>query len=316
MASASIFGGSKRAFDGLIIHDSDSIEFGSAGSGESIGGNGTDLVLNSGAELLLSATTDVVIPVSVGLHFGDGAEKIESDNTDMSINSGGAINLTATTDVVVPANVGVTFGTGEKIEGDNTDLTVTSGGLINLTATSDVVLPVNIGLHFGDGAEKIESDNTDLTINSGGLINLTATTAVVGPASTVDAVGYSGQLRVSYDFAVEGGSQGTIDLGKSLPDNAVVTRGYYEVTTGVSSATGPGDATMSIDIPTNDVAGLKAAAVVSSIGTVGFHECIQTGAASAFSTKTTAARSIGITVGVEDLNAGVFTLFLDYFVSV
>jgi len=113
----------------------------------------------------------------------DGNEKIESDDTDLTVNSGGAINLTATSDVVVPANVGVTFGTGEKIEGDNTDLTLTSGGDIDLTATSDVNIPSGVGLTFAsDGNEKIESNDTDLTVNSGGAINLTATTDVVIPA--------------------------------------------------------------------------------------------------------------------------------------
>ena len=113
----------------------------------------------------------------------DGNEKIESDDTDLTVNSGGAINLTATSDVVVPADVGVTFGTGEKIEGNNTDLTLTSGGDISLTATSDVNIPSGVGLTFAsDNNDKIESNDTDLTINSGGDINLTATSDVNLPA--------------------------------------------------------------------------------------------------------------------------------------
>jgi len=113
----------------------------------------------------------------------DGNEKIESNDTDLTVNSGGAINLTATSDVVVPADVGITFGTGEKIEGDNTDLTLTSGGDIDLTATSDVNIPSGVGLTFAsDNNDKIESNDTDLTVNSGGAINLTATTDVVIPA--------------------------------------------------------------------------------------------------------------------------------------
>jgi len=113
----------------------------------------------------------------------DGNEKIESDDTDLTVNSGGAINLTATSDVVVPADVGITFGTGEKIEGNDTDLTLTSGGDISLTATSDVNIPSGVGLTFAsDGNDKIESNDTDLTVNSGGDINLTATNDVNLPA--------------------------------------------------------------------------------------------------------------------------------------
>jgi hypothetical protein len=103
--------------------------------GEYIGGDGTDLTVTSSAKINLTAVSDIILPVNVGLILGDGAEKIESDNTDLTINSGGAINLTATTDVVIPANVGVTFGTGEKIEGDGTDLTITSSGVLNLNST-------------------------------------------------------------------------------------------------------------------------------------------------------------------------------------
>lgn len=165
--------------------------------GEYISGDGTDLTLTSSAKINLTAVSDVIVPVNVGIILGDGAEKIESNNTDLTVNSGGAINLTATTDVVIPANVGVTFGTGEKIEGDNTDLTVTSGGAINLTATTDVVIPANVGVTFGDDGEKIEGDGTNLTIASSGILNLNSTGALVASHQaitdnhvlTVDQVG-------------------------------------------------------------------------------------------------------------------------------
>ena len=104
--------------------------------GETITGDGTDLTVASGALINLTASSDVVIPVNIGLHLGDGAEKIESDNADLTINSGGAINLTATSDVVIPTDIGLTFGTGEKIEGDDTNLTITSGAGVIFSATT------------------------------------------------------------------------------------------------------------------------------------------------------------------------------------
>ena len=151
------------------------------GTGETIGGDDTDITLTSGAAINLTATTDIVIPANVGVTFGTG-EKIEGDNTDITITSGGDIALTATADVNIPANVGLTFGDdGEKIEGNGTDLTI-AGNNINLTAVADVVIPANVGVLFGTG-EKIEGDNTDLTVTSGGAINLTAVTDVVIPAN-------------------------------------------------------------------------------------------------------------------------------------
>ena len=120
----------------------------------------TDANTVEGDASLIFDGDDLTLAVNKGLVLGDGAEKIESDNTDLTINSGVDINLTATDDINIPVNVGLRFGDGgENIETDNTDLTITSGGEILLTSASDVVIPVNIGLHFGDGGEKIEEDN-------------------------------------------------------------------------------------------------------------------------------------------------------------
>ena len=94
-------------------------------------------MVSSGEKLLLTPTTDVVIPVYIGLHFGDGAEKIESDNSDLTLNSGGDIDLTATTNVNLPNNVGLVLGDdGENIKGDGTDLVVTSSGVLTLTGAT------------------------------------------------------------------------------------------------------------------------------------------------------------------------------------
>ena len=200
--------------------------------GEYISGDGTDLTLTSSAKINLTAVSDVIVPVNVGIVLGDGAEKIESNNTDLTVNSGGAINLTATSDVVIPANVGITFGTGEKIEGDSTDLTITSGAKINLTATSDVVVPVNIGIILGDGAEKIESNNTDLTINSGGDIALTATGDVNIPANIGVVFGDDGEkiegdgtdLTITSSGKLNLNSTGVLTASsQTIGDNAVVT---------------------------------------------------------------------------------------------
>jgi hypothetical protein len=150
--------------DVVIDSTTSKLEFGSAGSGEHITGDGTDLTVASGAKLNLTATSDVHIPQGVGLVFDTaGTEKIESDGTDLSfsVGSGGDINI--------PSNIGLVFGDdGEKIEGDGTDLTV-SGNNIKLTAAADVVLPVSVGLVLdGSGDDKIESDGTDMTIAVGG----------------------------------------------------------------------------------------------------------------------------------------------------
>jgi hypothetical protein len=87
----------------------------------------------------LTAISDVVIPVNIGLIFGDGAEKIESNNTDLTINSGADINLTATADVNIPQDIGLTFGADTfKIESDGTNLLINTNG--NTTTNNNVIL--------------------------------------------------------------------------------------------------------------------------------------------------------------------------------
>lgn len=122
--------------------------------------------------------------------------------------------------------------------------------------------------------------------------------------------------RATYDFAEHGGAVSVIGLGVTLPDNAIVTRAWYEVITTLTSA---GDnATVSIDIPTDDVAGIVAAIAIDD-GTdpwdAGLFEAIQDGTVANFSTKTTAARELSITIGVEAVTAGKFILFAEYKVS-
>ncbi len=121
--------------DDLVLAGAAKLYLYDAAGGENISSDGTDLTITSGNLLNLTATTDIVIPTNVGLHFTDSAEKIESDGTDFTFNSGNDINLTATTDINVPSNVGMTFGNdAEKIEGDGSDLTI-SGNTVNLDSS-------------------------------------------------------------------------------------------------------------------------------------------------------------------------------------
>jgi len=115
--------------------------------------------------------------------------------------------------------------------------------------------------------------------------------------------------RATYDFDEHGGAQGDIGLGVTLPDNAVVTRSWYEVITQVTGGVGAEFALKSE--ATNDI---LASAVLGTVGTVGFHEGIQDGTAANF-VKTTASRELTIEITVADLTAGKFILFCEYVVT-
>lgn len=124
--------------------------------------------------------------------------------------------------------------------------------------------------------------------------------------------------RATYDFAEHGGAVSVIGLGVTLPDNAIVTRAWYEVLTTCHSPATPDAATISISIPVDDVDGILAAIAISD-GTnpwdAGLFEAIQDGTVANFSTKTAAAREISIEIAVEPLDAGKFIVFLEYVVS-
>lgn len=130
-----------------------------------------------------------------------------------------------------------------------------------------------------------------------------------------DVLNFKQIIRVIYDYTEHTNTvAGTpVSLSSELPDNAIVTRGYYEVITPFTSATNVAE--IAIGINTNDVNGLLAATVVTSAGTAGYHELIQTGTAANFSTKTTSVRAIDFDITVEDLTAGKMIIFLEYVIS-
>ena len=143
------------------------------------------------------------------------------------------------------------------------------------------------------------------------------------PPGKVPSMGADGKQRgriLRATFDATGGLAMNADyvLGVFLPDNAVITRAWYEVLTTFQSAT---DAcTIAITIPTDDVAGIVAATAISAVGDIwdapGYYECIQDGTAAEFSEKTTAQREITVTLAAgEALTAGIFMLFCEYVVT-
>lgn len=108
---------------------------------------------------------------------------------------------------------------------------------------------------------------------------------------------------------------GAVAIGR-IPANAIIIRAWYEVLQTFTSATDA--ATISLGIATDDPAGIAAAVAISDATNPwdqGIHEAIQTGAASAFSTKSTATRNVEATVAGETVTAGRLNLVIQYVVS-
>jgi len=159
----------------------------------------------------------------------------------------------------------------------------------------------------------------DITVASTGVATIAdlAVTEGMLSAYTADALHANRIARATFDFGVDGGSHNTdYDMGVDLPDNAVITRAWYEVITTFESG-GSDAAILGLGLPTDDAQGIVAFASISS-GTpwdAGYHEAIQTGTAANFSTKTTDARAFTFSIAstaAGDITAGKLALFVEY----
>jgi hypothetical protein len=162
----------------------------------------------------------------------------------------------------------------------------------------------------------------DMTVASTGVTTIAALVVTEGKLSayTADALHANRIARATFDFGVDGGTHNTdYDMGVDLPDNAVITRAWYEVITAFESG-GSDAAILGIGLPTDDAQGIAAFASISSgdsgdVWDAGYHEAIQTGTAASFSTKTTDARAFTFSIlssAAGDITAGKLVLFAEY----
>lgn len=137
----------------------------------------------------------------------------------------------------------------------------------------------------------------------------------VNPNLGADGLHNKGTFRATFD-ATGGKAIGAHGLGVTLPDNAIVTRSWYEV---LETFTSEDDsATIALGVPTDGAAGIKAAVAISNGANpwdAGNVEGIQTGTAANFLTKLTAARELTATVAVQALTAGKLILHGEYVIG-
>tara|TARA_R100000900_G_scaffold59788_1_gene48285 strand:+ start:1072 stop:3357 length:2286 start_codon:yes stop_codon:yes gene_type:complete len=108
----------------LVKGDGVKLYFYDADGGEHISADASgNLTIGAGVDLNLTATTDINIPVNVGLRFGDGGENIETDNTNLTITSGNDIILDAGSTGSVYASGAA--GTGNTAFGDDSGIALT-----------------------------------------------------------------------------------------------------------------------------------------------------------------------------------------------
>ena len=226
----------------------------------------------------------------------------------------------------------IVVGNGSNVATDvdmSGDATIANDGSVTIAegAIEDSMIEALADGELLIGVDGTAANNAKVTISGDATLAndgaLTIGAGVVDEAMLVvpsgDGLHAKRIAKATYSFAEHGGAVSTIGLGVTLPDNAVVVRTFYEVITTLTSNSANDAATVSFDIPTDDVAGLVAATAISAGGNIwdaGYHEGIQDGTAAAFAVKTAAARELSVTIGVEAIDAaGIVDFFCEYVVT-
>ena len=115
-------------------------------------------------------------------------------------------------------------------------------------------------------------------------------------------------VKAQYDFATLGGAVGDISLGVVIPVDAIITDVVIDVLTAPTSG---GAATIAVKAQT--AADLLAATAIASV--TGILQGVPTAGTIASAIKTTAARTVTITVAVAALTAGKFNVLVKYVLS-
>lgn len=145
--------------------------------------------------------------------------------------------------------------------------------------------------------------------SSVGEMNLLDASVVTEPADGVWAA-VERLAKAEYDFAVDGGAISAIDLGVTIPDNAIIVGGFVEVITTCTSATDAGTGALSI-LSANDLVTATAISAGGDIWDAGMQDIVPDATGST-AIKLTSAKAITFTIAVEAFTAGKFNVWLRY----
>ena len=160
-----------------------------------------------------------------------------------------------------------------------------------------------------------------IEVPSGGSLKLngTAVTATAAELNLLDAsntepsdsawAAVTRWAKVEYDFATDGGAVSTIDLGVTIPDNAIALSCIVEK---ISAFTSGGAATVGLKIEgSGDVINASTA-----FNNAQYTAAIAPATALASAQfKTTAARNVSLEVGAHALTAGKYNFHIEYLVG-
>lgn len=185
-------------------------------------------------------------------------------------------------------------------------ITVASGGVVDGTAATG-----SITVAAGEwAAADLATDAVETA-----KIKAAAVTEAKLQVPTDDALGAHRIARATYDFAVDGGAISAIDLGVTLPDNALVVGGFIDVITTLTSSTDAATGAISVE-GADDIVVAKAISAGGDDWDAGQQAIIpKANTPESTAVKTSAAKAITFTIAVEAVTAGKFVVWLYYVVS-
>jgi hypothetical protein len=132
-------------------------------------------------------------------------------------------------------------------------------------------------------------------------------------APGADGLGFMRVARATYDFAEHGGAIGAINLGVTIPDDAIVCGGFVDVKTTCTTA-GADAGTMALHVQSaNDIVSAVAVSDGANPWDAGLHAIVpKANTPESTGIKLTAARAVTATIAGQAFTAGKFTLFLYY----
>tara|TARA_R110002020_G_scaffold45737_2_gene130645 strand:+ start:9134 stop:9667 length:534 start_codon:yes stop_codon:yes gene_type:complete len=120
--------------------------------------------------------------------------------------------------------------------------------------------------------------------------------------------------KAGYDFSVDAGAVSAIDLGVTIPDNAIIVGGFIEVVTTCTTASTDGG-TMAISVEgANDIVTATAVSAGGNIWDAGLHDIIPDSTGST-AVKTTQARNVTATIASHAFTDGKFNVWLEYVIG-
>lgn len=203
------------------------------------------------------------------------------------------------------------------------DIALAEGNILlgNSSGVAAALVALTTGrILVGDGTTvALVAMSGDATLVASGALTLAAASVSEAQLDAILVGGSDGlsNLRVAratWDFSVDGGAISAINLGVTIPNNALVIGGFVDMITTATSSGDTGTGAISVE-GANDIVN----AVAIGTGTpwdAGQQAIIpKSNTPETTAIKLTAARAVTFTIAVEAFTAGKFVVFLHYVTS-